>query len=179
MRQILLGTALAIAFAAVSFSPASAKTATECKAEYAANKAAIKGTQKKADFITACRAGTEVVPGTAAAAPAAVRPNADCSTGYRCTATSTGFFGRKKAASAPSAPSGVECRLSPVQTNSNPKARHKARCPAATVVWVNTKSGMYHFAGSRNYGHTKSGAYMCEADATAAGRRASKDEKHP
>ena len=48
-----------------------------------------------------------------------------------------------------------------------------------TVVWVNTKSGVYHFAGTKNYGHTKAGAYMCETDATAAGDHASKDEKHP
>ena len=33
--------------------------------------------------------------------------------------------------------------------------------------------------GRRNYGHTKEGAYMCEADAKAAGNRAAKDEKHP
>jgi hypothetical protein len=48
-----------------------------------------------------------------------------------------------------------------------------------TVVWVNTKSKVYHFANSRNYGKTKSGAYMCEAQATATGNRAAKNEKHP
>jgi len=29
------------------------------------------------------------------------------------------------------------------------------------------------------YGTTKEGAYMCEADAKAAGNRAAKDERHP
>ena len=54
------------------------------------------------------------------------------------------------------------------------EAEAKTRCPADTVVWVNTKSKIYHYAGTRSYGKTKQGAYMCEADATAAGDRASK-----
>ena len=54
------------------------------------------------------------------------------------------------------------------------EAEAKARCPADTVVWVNTKSHIYHLAGTKSYGTTKQGAYMCEADANAAGDRASK-----
>ncbi len=54
------------------------------------------------------------------------------------------------------------------------EAQAKTRCPSDTVVWVNTKSHVYHYAGTRGYGTTKQGAYMCEADATAAGDRASK-----
>src|SRR6202042_1853183 len=47
------------------------------------------------------------------------------------------------------------------------EAEAKGRCPGNTVVWVNTKgkSHTYHYAGSRWYGTTKQGAYMCEADA--------------
>jgi hypothetical protein len=54
----------------------------------------------------------------------------------------------------------------------------KGRCPADTVVWVNTKgkSHTYHYSGSRWYGTTKQGAYMCEADAGAAGYHASKSK---
>jgi hypothetical protein len=55
----------------------------------------------------------------------------------------------------------------------------RALYPSDTVVWVNTKSNIYHFAGKRDYGNTKQGAYMCEADAKAAGDRAAKNEKHP
>ena len=55
----------------------------------------------------------------------------------------------------------------------------KAHCPSATVVWANLNSKIYHFAGHKDYGHTKEGAYMCEADATSQGIRAAKDEKHP
>jgi hypothetical protein len=53
-------------------------------------------------------------------------------------------------------------------------AEAQARCPSDKVVWVNTKSHIYHYAGTRSYGTTKQGAYMCEADANAAGDRASK-----
>ncbi len=59
------------------------------------------------------------------------------------------------------------------------EAAAKGHCPGATVVWVNLKSKIYHFSGSKDYGHTKSGSYMCEQDATAGGFRAAKNEKHP
>jgi hypothetical protein len=55
----------------------------------------------------------------------------------------------------------------------------KAHCPTDTVVWVNLPSKIYHFAGTKNYGTTKRGAYMCEKEAIAAEDRASKTEKHP
>jgi hypothetical protein len=53
------------------------------------------------------------------------------------------------------------------------------RCPGATVVWVNEHSHIYHFPGTHDYGNTKRGEYMCEADAQAAGNRAAKNERHP
>jgi len=59
------------------------------------------------------------------------------------------------------------------------EALAKARCPADTVVWVNLRSRIYHFAGNNDYGKTKRGAYMCEKDTTAANFRAAKNEKHP
>ena len=57
------------------------------------------------------------------------------------------------------------------------EAEAKGRC-GNSVVWVNTrgKSHTYHYAGSRWYGATKQGAYMCEADAGAAGYHASKSK---
>ena len=64
----------------------------------------------------------------------------------------------------------------PDQFSSEGDAR--AHCPSGTVVWLNTKSGVYHFAGSRDYGHTKQGAYMCRLDADKIGR-AAKNEKAP
>ena len=53
----------------------------------------------------------------------------------------------------------------------------RAHCGGGTVVWLNTKSHVYHFAGSKNYGQTKHGAFMCRADADRAGTfRAAKKE---
>ena len=53
------------------------------------------------------------------------------------------------------------------------------RCPGSTVVWVSQHSHIYHFPGTRDYGHTKSGAYMCEAEAQGSGNRAAMNERHP
>lgn len=55
----------------------------------------------------------------------------------------------------------------------------RVHCPTDTVVWANTRSGIYHFRGDDNYGTTKRGAYMCERDALAGGIRMAKNEKHP
>jgi hypothetical protein len=55
----------------------------------------------------------------------------------------------------------------------------KARCPRDTVVWVNLDSKIYHFAGYKDYGNTKNGAYMCERDTAGGEFRAAKNEKHP
>jgi hypothetical protein len=52
-------------------------------------------------------------------------------------------------------------------------------CLGSTVVWVNERSHIYHFPGTRDYGHTKSGAYMCEAEAQTSGNRAAMNERHP
>jgi len=42
------------------------------------------------------------------------------------------------------------------------EAEAKASCPSDAVVWVNSISKIYHPSGSRSYGKTRSGAYMCE-----------------
>jgi hypothetical protein len=47
----------------------------------------------------------------------------------------------------------------------------QSHCPTDTVVWLNTSSGIYHEKGMRWYGRTKHGAYVCRAEADAAGDR--------
>lgn len=51
------------------------------------------------------------------------------------------------------------------------EAEARSRCPSDTVVWLNTNSRIYHKQGSHWYARTRKGAYMCEADARAAGDR--------
>jgi hypothetical protein len=51
------------------------------------------------------------------------------------------------------------------------EAEARYRCPTDKVVWVNTNSKVYHYQGTRYYARTRHGAYMCEADAKAAGDR--------
>ena len=53
----------------------------------------------------------------------------------------------------------------------------RARCPSDIVVWVNTPTRIYHYSGTRYYGQTRKGAYMCEADARAAGYRATRSRQ--
>ncbi|MBV9704292.1 MAG: hypothetical protein JO163_16295 [Methylobacteriaceae bacterium] len=142
-------------------SPTTAKTSKECNTEYTANKAAIQASgQKKADFMSACKLGTETVPPAANAAPAPA-PAAP-------------------PAAVPAAPAPAPTATAAASPGQYPtEAAAKTACGGELVVWVNTKSKVYHFAGTRDYGHTKQGAYMCEAQAQSAGDRAAKNEKHP
>jgi len=167
MRTTLAAVIIAGLFsvAPLAVLPAPAKTAKECNAEYAANKAQIKAAkQKKADYIAACKAeadSTSTPVATPVAAPAP--PPAPSPTPTVAS--------RPRPAPTKAAPTGAGGFASEQEA--------KGRCPTDTVVWVNTSSSVYHFAGTRNYGATKAGAYMCEADAKAAGDRAAKNETHP
>ncbi len=165
---------------------ANVKTAKQCNDEWTANKATIQASKKtKKDFMAECRAQpagastTTAAPSPAtpptAAAPArpstATAPTAPRSTAAPATQPSTAPSPARTRPATAAAPTAAG------QFSTETQA--KARCPGDTVVWVNLDSKVYHFAGTRNYGTTKSGAYMCEKDATAAGSRAAKNEKRP
>jgi hypothetical protein len=135
------------------------KTVRECRAEWQANKAANQsaGVTEKA-YVAQCRAGTAPTT-TTAAPPSPVQQTSAPARRPAPTTTATGT------------PTGAN--------EFTTEAQAKGRCPSDTVVWVNTQTRIYHFSGYKNYGATKTGAYMCERDATAQGFRASKTEKHP
>jgi hypothetical protein len=184
MKSIIIAAVVA-AFALGSMvvtAPVSAqqkqKTIAGCQAEWRANKAdnQAKGITEKA-YVAQCRGdsaasaptgATNNAPPAAGAAPAA-RPTASSSAKPENNAGATApTRSRAQPAAAPAAGN---------QFTSEGQA--KLRCPSDTVVWVNLSSRVYHFAGTKNYGNTKQGAYMCEKDATGGGFRASKTEKHP
>lgn len=171
---------------------ANVKTVRQCDEEYAANKPAIQGSgQKKKDFITACRAGAETIPAGAASPAAPLSPTAAPRTAAPASPTPTVTAPAPTPSVATPSPlppstapqrSAVPNRTGPSTAGTNQfttDAQAKASCPGDTVVWVNTRSGVYHYAGFHNYGTTKSGTYMCETAATAAGNRAPKNEQHP
>jgi hypothetical protein len=73
-------------------------------------------------------------------------------------------------------PSGATDRAMDQSAVSNPRgnrfaseAEAQSNCRGDTVVWVNTKSHVYHLPGSSAYGNTKHGAFMCRADADRSG----------
>ncbi len=144
--------------------PKSGKTAKECGAEWTANKAdnEAKGITKK-QYVAQCRSGgVAAAPSAPAQAPA--EPPAPTA---KPKATTTGA----PPPPAPIAPTGVG--------QYRTEAEAKGHCPTDTVVWVNLRSKIYHFAATKNYGTTKQGAYACEREALGRGDRASKTEKHP
>jgi hypothetical protein len=173
------------------------KTAKSCMEEWRADKAGFqaKGITEKA-YVAACRAGTVATPATAPApapttaaptpAPTTAAPARAPTTAAPAPAPTTATPAPAPSASRPNAqtPYGTTERGPATGSPSGAgqfanEAQAKATCPSDTVVWVNLRSKIYHFAGTHNYGNTKDGAYMCERDTAAQGMRAAKNEQHP
>jgi hypothetical protein len=150
---------------APSASSGKGKSAKECRSEWRANKAdnEAKGITEK-EYVAQCRVGAIAVAPTPAPAPAPAPTPPPARSAPTATANTRPSAG-------PYAPTG----MGQYRTD----AEAKERCFSDIVVWVNLKSRIYHFAGTKNYGNTKEGAYMCERAAVAQGDRASKTEKHP
>jgi hypothetical protein len=162
------------------------KTAKECIAEWRADKAGMqaRGTTEKA-YVEQCRAG--------AAAPTAAAPEPNSTTAPEpapkqaspAASPTPAAPAQRPAPTTTAAPAPAE---RPTSNRGSAtleagqfadEASAKARCPLDTVVWVNLPSKIYHFAGTKSYGTTRRGAYMCEKDAIADENRGSKTETHP
>jgi nucleoid-associated protein YgaU len=177
MRMRLLISVCSAIFAFVAFSSESVaqqKTAKACTEEWRADKAnnQAKGITERA-YVAACRNGTTPTPTAAAPAPA---PTPAATPAPAPAAPTVARTAPSPAAPAPRAPSaGTPAGSGQFAT----EAEAKNHCPSDTVVWANLNSKIYHFSGTHNYGNTKSGAYMCESETSAAGVRAAKNEAHP
>ena len=121
------------------------KTTSQCNAEYAANKAAIKASgQTKHDFVAACRAGTEIIPQGAAGAPPAAAP---------APTTGSLFPWSQPANPTPApAPAPAPNTYAPAPTATGAgefasEQQARSRCPSDTVVWVNTRSRILSLHG--------------------------------
>ncbi len=166
----------------------SQKTAKECTAEWRADKAGMqaRGVKERA-YVEQCRAGGTMPSATAPESkpsPAVPPPSRPAPSATQAApapapqkpAPTTTAAPVPAPAPQPSAP-GDTATLEAGQFADEASA--KGRCPSDTVVWVNLPSKVYHFAGTKSYGTTKRGAYMCEKEAIAAEDRASKTEKRP
>jgi hypothetical protein len=166
----------------------SSKTAKECVAEWRADKAGMqaRGVTEKA-YVEQCRAGG-ISPSAAAPEPrptAAAPPPSPSRSAPTATEAAPAPAPQRPAPTTTAAPIPAPQPAAP-RGSANLEAGQfadeafaKGRCPTDTVVWVNLPSKVYHFAGTKNYGTTKRGAYMCEKEAIAAEDRASKTETHP
>jgi hypothetical protein len=163
------------------------KTAKDCIAEWRADKAGMqaRGVTEKA-YVEQCRAGgaapTATAPESKTAAPAPAPKQAapaPTPTPVQPAPKSTPPTAAAPVPAPAQQPTATKggATLEVGQFADEPSA--KSRCPSDTVVWVNLPSKIYHFAGTKSYGTTKRGAYMCEKEAVAGENRASKTEKHP
>jgi hypothetical protein len=159
----------------------SQKTAKECVAEWRADKAGMqaRGTTQKA-YVEQCKSGGAMPTAAAPAptpAPAPTQPaptQTEAAPAPRRATTTTAA-----PAPAPAQPSAPRSTAALEAGQFADDASAKASCPTDIVVWVNLPSKIYHFEGTKNYGTTKRGAYMCEKLAIAGENRASKTETHP
>lgn len=167
------------------------KTVKACEEEWRADKAAnqAKGITQKA-YVAQCRTGTAAVEPKAAPAPTPTRsaaPAAPTAAAPAAPPPSAPASPPPASSPAPAPAARTTARTAPAPAAGTPAGANqyvaegeaKARCPGDTVVWTNLDSKIYHFAGHQDYGHTKSGAYMCEKDALGQSMRAAKNEKHP
>ncbi len=113
-------------------------------------------------------------------------PSAQAKTFRECNAEWAANKDKPEAAGKTKAAYVAECRGLPAPPAATLKkgqfkteAEAKASCPSDNVVWVNLRSKVFHTSESKSYGKTKSGAYMCEKDSTAAGFHAPKRSKNP
>ena len=141
-----------------------------CASQWKDAKAAgTTGGQSWPQFLAQCRKHQ----GSAAAPSGGIAPAAPAPT--QAPASQSGSLFQWWQQSAPSSSSGATAAPRAGEYTTELAAR--ARCPSDTIVWANMPTRIYHYSGTRYFGHTRNGAYICEADARAAGYRAAKNRQ--
>ena len=119
----------------------------------------------------------------------ACRPS--LSNGYHCPGQAASnepeTTSQEKRACRPSLSNGFNCGPAPKASTETQLGKDQyatevqaaEHCRRDVVVWLNTATGVYHYAGTHWYGNTKSGAYMCEKDSVDDGMRHAKNEEPP
>jgi hypothetical protein len=162
-------------------SPSQAKTAKACEEEWKANKAAIQASgKKKVEFIAGCRAETATAAPTTEAPAAQPAPRQTTAAPKEQAPAQQPAPQETTAAEQPKSAPAARRRTAKASLTAGEYASEveaKAHCPGESVVWANTRSKIYHFAGTADYGRTKMGAYMCEKETASAGIRAAKNER--
>jgi hypothetical protein len=152
-------------------SPAGQSVMKVCASQWKAAKAAgTTGGQTWPQFLSQCRTRQSSASSSTGGFAPAPAPAPASQSGSLFP-----WWQQSAPASQPAANVGAPSALQAGQYPTELAAR--ARCPSDTVVWVNTPTRIYHYSGTRYYGQTRKGAYMCEADARAAGYRASRNRQ--
>lgn len=168
---LLLWTALAFAAVAPS-SQVRAQTSAQtqqdlkksCNAEAKSQK--LKGDARKS-FLSDCMSGN-----AAGSTQSPSQGTAQAPAKSQSQAPSSGT-------SQPTKPSGQTAAAPAAAGQFTSEADARRHCASDRVVWANTASHIYHYGGTKDYGNTKQGAYMCQQDADREGFRAAKNETAP
>ncbi len=159
IRLMAVATGLLAAQVAVAQAPPAGSTG-QCKDGTYSTAASKQG---------ACR-GHQGVKEWYAAAPAAASSAAAAPAAATKAATTT-------AATAPAAATNAATTTAATTSKAASSTASKTAKTVAPgggpgLVWLNTSSNVYHCYGGEDYGTTKAGAYMSEADAKAKGAHA-------
>jgi hypothetical protein len=170
---LLTAAAIAFGFACAGSTAAKAESVmATCAGQWKqAQAAGTTGGETWPQFLAQCRTRE-----SSAAAPSSGFAPAPAPAPAPATQSGSLFPWWQQSAPAPAPASNASAPSAPRAGEYTTELAARASCPSDTVVWVNTPSRVYHYAGTHYYGHTKRGAFMCEANARAAGNRAARKE---
>src|ERR1700678_1124786 len=157
IRLMAVATGLLAAQVAVAQAPAG--STGQCKdgtySTAASKQGACRGHQGVKEWYAAAPAAATTAARTGGAAPAAASKAATTTANTAAVAPAAAATSTKAA------------------TSSAKTTAAKTVAPGGGpgMVWLNTSSNVYHCYGGEDYGTTKAGSYMSEADAKAKGGR--------